>query len=325
MATSSPGTVSVLAYDGMTGFESGIVAEVFGLTWPDIDQPWYDLKVCAADRRPLTMLGGATMRTAYDLDHFAAADTVVVPSVRNPDEPVHAGVIEALRSAHARGARVVSICSGAFALAAAGLLDDRPATTHWRYADDLQRRYPRIRVDRDPLYVDDGDILSSAGCAAGLDLALHLVRRDLGAATANAVARRLVVSPHRPGGQSQYIEAPVATDPDDERLAATLAWAQAHLDEPIRVADLARRTAMSERTFVRRFAAATGTSPAQWVIERRVQRAVELLETTDMPVEIVCGATGFASPAALRHHFVPRMGTSPTAYRRTFRAQQVAG
>ena len=325
MTTSSPGTVSVLAYDGMTGFESGIVAEVFGLTWPDIDQPWYDLKVCAVDRRPLTLLGGATLRTAYDLDDFAAADTVVVPSVRNPDDPIHPGVIEALRSAHARGARVVSICSGAFALAAAGLLDGRPATTHWRYAEQLQQRYPQIKVDRDPLYVDDGDVLSSAGCAAGLDLALHLVRRDLGTATANAVARRLVVSPHRPGGQSQYIEAPVAADPDDDRLAATLAWAQAHLDEPIRVADLARRTSMSERTFVRRFAAATGTSPAQWLIERRVQRAVELLESTDMPVELVCGATGFASPAALRHHFTPRLGTSPTAYRRTFRARQVAG
>ncbi|MDE9366228.1 transcriptional regulator FtrA [Luteipulveratus sp. YIM 133132] len=314
----APGTVAVLAYDGMTGFEAGIVTEVFGLSWPDIDQPWYDLTVCA-ERSPLRILGGASLHTPHGLDALAAADTVVIPSVKDPAGPVSAELIDALRTAHGRGARMVSICSGAFALAAAGLLDGRPATTHWRYAAALQERYPAVQVDPDPLYVDDGDVLTSAGCAAGLDLCLHLVRRDLGAAVANAVARRMVVSPHRPGGQAQYVEAPVPEDPVDDRLSATLHWAQEHLDEPLRVADLAARSAMSERTFARRFVAATGTSPAQWVIERRVQRAVELLESTDVPVESVCAATGFASAAALRHHFSARLGTSPTAYRRMFR------
>ncbi|AKU17337.1 helix-turn-helix domain-containing protein [Luteipulveratus mongoliensis] len=320
---SGPGTVSVLAYDGMTAFEAGIVIEVFGLHWSDLDLPWYDLRVCAEGDAPLRVLGGATLSTPYGLADFAAADTVVVPSVKDPSGPVSDDLIAALQSAHARGARLVSICSGAFALAAAGLLDGRRATTHWRYADQLQCRYPDVLVDPDPLYVEDDNVLTSAGCAAGLDLALHIVRSDLGASVANAVARRMVVSPHRPGGQSQYIEAPMAVDPEDERLAASLAWAQEHLDQPIRLGDLAARAAMSSRTYQRKFSAATGTSPAQWLIERRVQRAVELLETTDLPIEYVGAATGFATPATMRHHFTARVGTSPSAYRRTFKAEPI--
>lgn len=315
----APGSVSVLAYDGMTAFEPGIVIEVFGLHWSDIEQPWYDLRVCAESRAPLRVLGGATLSTPHGLADFASADTVIVPSVRDIDEPVSPGLIKALRSAHHRGARVVSICSGAFALAAAGLLDGRRATTHWRYAAQLQERYPDIVVDPEPLYVDDGDILTSAGCAAGLDLSLHIVREDLGAQVANAVARRMVVSPHRPGGQAQYIEAPVASDPDDERLAASMTWALEHLDQSLRVADLAAEARMSGRTYLRRFAAATGSSPTQWLIEQRVQRAAELLETTDSPIEFISAATGFATPVTFRHHFAARIGTSPTAHRKSFR------
>lgn len=319
MNTAHPGTVGVLAYHGMTTFEMGIVVEMFGLSWSDIDQPWYDLKIVTEGARPVRTIGGATLTTPHGLDDLSAADTVVIPSVENPDEPTSPELVDALRAAHARGSRIVSICSGAFALANAGLLDGRRATTHWRYSARLRERYPLVDVDPDPLYVDDGEILTSAGCAAGLDLCLHIVRRDLGATVANQVARRMVIAPHRAGGQAQYIEAPVARDPDDEHLRRTLEWALDNLDRPLRVVDLARHSDMSLRTFIRRFGASTGTSPNQWLTDRRIQRALELLESTDMPIEQIAATTGFASPVTLRHHFTARTGTSPSAYRRTFR------
>ncbi|GAA1530387.1 helix-turn-helix domain-containing protein [Kribbella lupini] len=315
-------TVSVLAYDGMTAFEAGIVIEVFGLVWPDIDQPWYELKVCTETPDPIRVIGGATLSTPYGLEEFAAADTVVVPSVADPKAATSAQLIEALQHAHARGARIVSICSGAFALAAAGLLDGRRATTHWRYADQLRERYPAIHVDPEPLYTDEGDVLTSAGCAAGLDLALHLVRKDLGAAVANAVARRMVIQPYRSGGQAQYIESPMPPDPVDAPVARSLGWALEHLAEPIGVPDLAREAGLSPRTYLRHFTRETGTTPAKWLIAQRIQAALAMLETGDAPVEEIALAAGFATPVTFRHHFAKSVRTSPSAYRRAFRARR---
>ncbi|WP_199434961.1 helix-turn-helix domain-containing protein [Qaidamihabitans albus] len=311
-------TVSVLAYDGMSAFETGIATEVFGLAWPDIGVEWYDLVICAEHRGPVPMLGGATLRTPHGLDEFAAADTVLVPSVADVAADPSPGVVAALRRAHRRGARIVSICTGAFALAAAGLLDGRRATTHWRYADGLRRRYPRVEVDPNPLYVEDGGVFTSAGCAAGLDLCLHLVREDLGATVANSVARRMVVPPHRDGGQAQYIETPVARDPEDDRVADSMRWAAGHLTERITVAKLAARARMSPRSYLRHFTRATGTSPIRWLVMQRVQASLPLLETTDSSIEQVAHAVGFDTAVNFRHHFTRAMRTSPSAYRRTF-------
>jgi AraC family transcriptional activator FtrA len=301
----------------MSAFETGIVTEVFGLPRPELTVDWYELAVCAAG--PVPMVGGAQLTTPHGLDVLARAQTVIVPGV--PD--VHADpapeLVAALRLAHRRGARVVSICSGAFALAGAGLLDGRPATTHWRYAPLLRQRYPLVKVDADVLYVDDGDLLTSAGSAAGLDLCVHLVRRDFGPAVANAVARRLVIPPHRDGGQAQFIEAPVAADPDDDRIARSMAWAVAHLTEPVTVAALARVAHMSTRSYLRHFARCSGTSPIRWLIAQRVQASLALLEAGTAPVEEVAGRVGFDSPATFRYHFGRAMHTSPSAYRRAFR------
>ncbi|MEV0682233.1 helix-turn-helix domain-containing protein [Nocardia sp. NPDC050378] len=315
-------TVSVLAYDGMTAFEAGIVIEVFGLVWPDIDQPWYELKVCTETPDPIRVIGGATMSSPYGLADFAAADTVVVPSVADPRAATSPALIEALQQAHRNGARVVSICSGAFALAAAGLLDGRRATTHWRYTDLLRERYPAVVVDAEPLYTDDGDILTSAGCAAGLDLALHLVRTDMGASVANAVARRLVIQPHRTGGQAQYIESPMPPEPLDDPVGRSLAWAAEHIHEPIGVADLARVAGLSQRTYLRHFVRSTGTTPSKWLTTQRIQAALVMLETSAAPVEEIATAVGFATAVTFRHHFAKALHTSPSAYRNTFRTAQ---
>ncbi|MFD3430600.1 GlxA family transcriptional regulator [Nocardia fluminea] len=315
-------SVSVLAYDGMTAFEAGIVIEVFGLTWPDIDQPWYELKICTETPDPVRVIGGATMTSPYGLAEFAAADTVVVPSVADPRAPTSPELIDALRRAHSNGSRIVSICSGAFALAAAGLLDGRRATTHWRYADLLRERYPSVEVDPEPLYTDEGDILTSAGCAAGLDLALHLVRNDLGSSVANAVARRLVIQPHRAGGQAQYIESPMPPEPGDAPIARSLSWALEHLADPIGVPDLARVASLSPRTYLRHFVRETGTTPSKWLIAQRIQAALAMLENGDAPIEEIATAAGFATPVTFRHHFTRAVQTSPSSYRRTFRTRK---
>ncbi|WBB70561.1 transcriptional regulator FtrA [Micromonospora sp. WMMD812] len=312
-------SVTVLAYAGMSVFETGIVTEVFGLPRPEFDVDWYDLRVCAERPGPVPMVGGANLHTPYGLDVLAAARTVIVPGVPDVTADPSPALVAALRRAHRRGARIMSICSGAFALAGAGLLDGRRATTHWQYADLLARRYPAVDVDPDVLYLDDGDLLTSAGSAAGLDLCVHLVRRDHGAAIANAVARRLVIPPHRDGGQAQYIEAPVPDDPDDDRIAGSIAWALAHLAEPLTVARLAGQAHMSTRTYLRHFARATGTSPIRWLIDQRVRASVALLETTDAPVEEIAATMGFDTPVTYRHHFGRAMRTSPSAYRRAFR------
>ena|SRR6266508_6672262 len=312
-------TVAVLAYPGMSAFETGIVTEVFGLPRPELDVAWYRLLVCAERPGPIPVVGGAALHTPYGLADFAAAGTVIVPGVPDVHADPSPELVAALRRAHARGARLVSICSGAFALAGAGLLDGRPATTHWRYAALLRRRYPLVKVDPDVLYVDDGDVLTSAGSAAGLDLAVHLVRRDFGPTVANAVARRLVIPPHRDGGQAQFIAAPVPHDPDDDRVARSMAWAVAHLAEPVTVAALARVAHMSTRSYLRHFARCSGTSPIRWLVAQRIQASLPLLEAGAVPVEEVGARVGFAHPATFRHHFTRAMRTSPSAYRRAFR------
>ncbi|ETK32087.1 helix-turn-helix domain-containing protein [Microbispora sp. ATCC PTA-5024] len=319
LSLSEPGrTVSVLAFDGMSPFELGCVVEVFGLPRPELDVPWYDLVVCSEREGPLRAVGGFTVQAAHGLDAFAAASTVIVPGVPDVHADVSPALAGALRQARDHGARIVSICSGAFALAGAGLLDGRTATTHWRYAALLQSRFPRVTVDPGVLYVDEGDVLTSAGSAAGLDLLIHLVRRDHGPSVANAVARRLVVPPHREGGQAQFVEAPVAPVAEDDAVARAMEWALADLARPITVDVLARVAAMSRRSFVRHFHRRTGTSPVRWVIAQRIAASLPLLETTAVPVEEVAAAVGFESPVTFRHHFTRAMRTSPSAYRRAF-------
>jgi AraC family transcriptional activator FtrA len=314
--------VVALAYDGLCTFEFGVAVEVFGLKRSEFDFPWYRFAVAALERGPLRATGGVAVRPAHGLEILAKAGTIVIPgwragSAKPGDERPPEPVLAVLRRAHARGARILTICSGVYVLAATGLLDGRRATTHWRYTADLQRRYPRIEVDPDVLYVDEGTLLTSAGSAAGIDLCLHLVRRDYGARVANAVAKRLVAPPHRDGGQSQYIAPPRRGDADT-RLGRLLDWASGRLDEALPVARLAREARMSLRTFERRFRQETGATPNDWLAHQRVARAQEMLESTDRPIEWISAACGFGAPETLRHHFRRILRTTPSAYRRAF-------
>jgi AraC family transcriptional activator FtrA len=319
---SSQRSVAVLAYDGLCTFEFALAVEVFGLRRPELGVPWYDFKVCAAERGPLRAEGGVTLQVAHGLRALEGAGTVVVPGWRhNLQEPIPQALIAALRRAHARGARLVSICSGAFVLAATGLLDGRRATTHWRYTKLFAERFPRVRLVPDVLYVDEGQLLTSAGSAAGLDLCMHLVRKDYGAAIANEVARRLVIPPHREGGQAQFVPEPISPVEGGSPLAPLLGWALENLREPISVRRLAHRAGMSERTFCRRFYAQTGTSPARWLICQRVIAAQRLLEVTPLAVEIVADRVGMGTATNLRHHFHKHLRTTPIQYRRTFRGE----
>ena len=322
MLLASPGrrhTVSVWAFDGKAPYELGAVVEVFGLPRPELEIPWYDLRVCSLEREPMRAVGGFMMTTQNGLDVFAGADTVMVVAVPDVRGEVPPELVAALREAHDRGARVVSICSGAFALAAAGLLDGREVATHWQYAELLQRRYPEARVNPDVLYVDGDDILTGAGSAAGLDLCLHLVRKDHGARIANSVARRLVIPPHRDGGQAQFVEAVVGEPTADDCVARAMAWALEHLAEPITVAGMARQAHLAPRTFIRHFNRQTGTSPLRWVITQRIMASLPPLEDSTMGIEEIGAAVGFDSPVTFRHHFTRVMKTPPSVYRRTFR------
>ncbi|WP_456718244.1 MULTISPECIES: transcriptional regulator FtrA [unclassified Bradyrhizobium] len=308
--------VAVLAYDGVNAFELGLAVEIFGLT--DMGTDWYRLVVCCEHPgRPLTANNGIRIVADDDLRTLARANTIIVPGWSHIEHIPSVTLLDTLRRAHQRGVRIASICSGVFILAAAGLLDGRRATAHWAQAELLSSRYPAVNVDPNVLYVDDGDIMSSAGRAAGLDLCLHIVRRDYGAEIANRVAQRLVVPPHREGGQAQYIPQTVRKAEGDA-LASVLAWAQHHLDQDLAIDRLASRAGMSRRTFIRRFEEATGMSPGDWVVQARVSRARELLEATQLSIEDVAAATGFGSAEALRHHFRQRIGTSPMRYRAVF-------
>jgi AraC family transcriptional regulator, transcriptional activator FtrA len=314
--------VVALVYDGLCAFEFSCAAEVFGLSRPELGPDWYRFETCAAKSRSVRGQYGMRIQAAGGLDRLLAAGTIVIPGWEGVDVPVPPGVLDTLRQAHARGARLLSICSGAFVLAATGLLDGKRATTHWRYAEELRRRHPKVRVDPHVLYVDEGAVLTSAGSAAGLDLCLHLVRRDYGPAIANHVARRLVISPHRDGGQAQFLERPVdhrdRSSREREPLSALLDKIRRRLGEPLRIGELARLAAMSERTFMRRFRAATGLSPADWITRARVDRARELLESTTLPIDHIAERCGLGSPTTLRHHFRKKVGVSPADYRKRF-------
>lgn len=317
--------VVVLVTHGVAPFELGVACEVFGFARPEIVDPWpYDFLLASPDTPPVRTSAGFSLSGVEPLRALDRADTIVIPAWaqagKTPPEPE---VIDALQRAYTRGARLLTVCSGAFALAHAGLLDGRKATTHWRYTDQLAAQFPNIEVDPDVLYVDEGQILTSAGTAAGIDLCLHVVRCDHGVAIANAIARRMVVPPHRDGGQAQYVEAPIDIDDEGDPLAATLDWALEHLDEPLTVETLARRSLMSPRTFARRFRAATGTTPLQWVLRQRISSAQRMLETSDVPIEIIAQRSGFGSAAVLRTHFRRVVGTPPLSYRRTFRGDDV--
>jgi len=305
-------TVAVIAYDGLCTFEFGIAVEVFGLPRPELDG-WYSFLVCGAETGPFRATGGVRVSADAGLDALAEAGTIVVPGWRDYREMPPAPLIEALRTAHARGARLVSLCSGVFVLAATGLLDGRTATTHWRYFDALAKAYPAIDIVPDVLYVDSGSLLTAAGSAAGIDLCLHIVRRDFGPRIANLVAQRLVIPGHREGDQAQRVGRPLPAE--GARLAKALDWARSHLDQALSVDDLAGRAGMSRRNFVRRCREATGLPPARWLAQVRLARARDLLDSTELSVEQVATDCGFGSADTLRHHFRTRLQASPSRYR----------
>jgi AraC family transcriptional activator FtrA len=317
MASRDPRRVVTLAYDGLGIFEFGIAVELFGLRRKNLGVKWYDFEVCSLERGPIHATGGIRIEARRGLRALQQAGTIVIPGWRDADEPPPQSLVRALRSAHAAGARLVSICSGVFVLAATGLLDGKRVTTHWRYVDRLTSRFPKVRVQPDVLYVDEGSILTSAGSAAGIDLCLHIVRLDYGAEIANEIARRLVMPPHREGGQAQYVRDPIRSEATGG-LAPLLQWAQSHLESAVRVEDLARKAAMSPRTFARRFGEQTGTTPHQWLTHQRLLAAQRRLETTGETIDQVAEAVGMQTAATLRQHFSRVLGTTPTAYRRRF-------
>lgn len=304
-------------------FELACVTEIFGDRRGDVPAR-YELAVCAETPGEVATNGGFTMSVSAGLSALDEADTIVLPGWRPVQAPVSAPVRRALRAAHRRGCRIATICSGAFALAQTGLLDGRRATTHWATAADLQTRFPRIQVDPDVLYVDHGDLATSAGAGAGIDLCLHLVRNDHGAGYAAQVARHLVMPPHREGGQAQYATPPTAPDPPPS-LAGLLGWIGEGLDEPITLEDMADRLHISSRTLARRFVEQLGVSPGRWLLTQRVNAARALLEETDMPVEVIATRVGLSSATNLRRRFHAALHTTPAAYRRAFRQRQGPG
>lgn len=310
--------VAVLAFDGVEPFEIGIAAEVFGTPRPGLVDPPYELQVCSETSGPLRSIGGVELVTNAGLDDLVRADTVIVPGCPNVEGDPPDAVVAALREAGDRGARMVGLCLGAFWIASAGLLDGREATTHWQYADVLQRRFPDVRVNPDVLYVDEGAVLTSAGSAAGIDLCLHLVQRDHGTRVVNAVGRRMVVAPHRSGGQAQFIEQPVVGDDREEWIGSLMERVRRDISAPISVERLAAELHMAPRTFSRRFRRATGRSPGDWILEQRVRNSLPLLEATGDSIESVSRQVGFGTAAAYRQQFARVMSTTPSAYRRQF-------
>jgi AraC family transcriptional activator FtrA len=318
--TRDPLDTVLLAYDGLCTFEFGIAIELFGLERPELDQ-WYRLRVARVDDGPLRATGGITVEAPYSLRILDSAGTIIVPGWRSVVAPVPEKLVRKLQRAHDEGARILSVCSGAFVLAETGLLDGKRAATHWKYAEELERRFPAIEVDPDVLYVDEGSLLTSAGSAAGIDLGLHLITRDFGAGVANVVARRLVVPPHREGGQQQFIDAPIAPDLEEVALARVQDLVRARLAKDHTVESMARLAKMSERTFARRFKSKTGITPHRWLQNERVRRVQELLETTTLPLESIATRVGFADAQILRLHFKRTVGAPPMAYRKSFRAK----
>jgi AraC family transcriptional activator FtrA len=311
--------VATVVDQGALTFDLAIPCEVFGLDRSDIVDPWYDFRLVGAGKRRVRTQTGFVIEAPYGLEQLERADTIVVPGWSDPDDEPSDALKESLLAAHARGARLVSLCTGAFVLAATGLLDDRRATTHWLYVERLRRRYPRVRIDPDVLYVADDTVMTSAGTAAGIDLCLHLVALDHGVDVAAAVARRLVMPLYRSGGQAQYVDTPIAED--SRGLSALLDWGRANLGAGITVEDLATRGAMSTRTVTRRFRSAIGMPPGEWLQRERLRLAQRLLERTDDPIEVVSRRAGYDATVTMRAQFAARLRTSPRAYRRTFRGE----
>ncbi|PKA41390.1 transcriptional regulator FtrA [Rhizobium sullae] len=313
--------VVVLAYDGLCTFEFGIAFEVFGLPRPEMGEGWYRYSVCGIEPGPLRAAGGLSVSVDRGLEVLAEADLIVVPGWRAIDASVPDPLILALRTAHRRGARVMSLCSGVAVLAAAGLLTGRRVTTHWRYVASLAARYPEVTFDASVLYIDEGSILTAAGSAAGIDLCLHVVRGDFGAEASNSVARRLVLPPHREGGQAQFISTPVLEEREGIRLGPLLEWMREQLDVEQPISLLAQKAGMSLRTFQRRFEKTTGLSVGEWLLKERLRHARDLLEKElAASLDDIATASGFGTLATMRHHFRKRLGTSPSAYRRSFGA-----
>ncbi|WP_437052210.1 helix-turn-helix domain-containing protein [Streptomyces sp. enrichment culture] len=310
-------TVALAITDGMLHLELSLACEVFGADLTHIVDPWYRFSLCGPSP---VRLGRFHLEPDHGLDHLALADTVIVPGWADTDQDPPAELVDAVRAAHEAGARVASLCTGAFVLAAAGLLDGKRATTHWAHTRELARRHPKVTVDPDVLYVDNGSVLTSAGKAAAMDLCLHLVRLDHGSSIANKIARRLVVPPHRDGGQAQFIATPVP-EPGNHPLADLFPWVMGRLNEPLTVEDLARQAQMSSRHLGRHFKQVTGTTPLQWLHTQRIRYAQELLETTDDTVDTIATATGMGTATTLRRHFARTVGVPPDTYRRTFRSQ----
>ncbi len=315
-----PHRVSVLVADGVNGFELAVVAQIFGDRRAEARSDMYTFEVCGPTDKPIKLAGGMQLLVNHPLDHAVGADTVIVPAWLDRSRTYDPALIEVLQAASNKGSRIVSMCTGAFVLASAGLLENRPATTHWLHAELLQDWYPSIQVKPDLLYVDDGDILTSAGSSASIDLSLHLVAKDHGSAAAAALARRLVLAPHRQGGQTQFSTSAALTPAGRDPIGLAMQWATDHLEETIRIADLAGRSNTSERTFIRQFDALTGMSPMKWLRYQRVDRAKELLEATSLPIPMVAQQAGLGSPANFRTHFHRQVGVSPSQYRDSFRA-----
>jgi transcriptional regulator GlxA family with amidase domain len=317
-------TVAVLVLPNVVPFDLVIPDFVFGDTKPHGGVAYYRMLLCGGEPGMVPMVGGTPVGISHGLEVIREADTIVVPGRSPADGPIDEPILAELRATRRRGARFVSICTGSFVLAAAGLLDDRKATTHWAHADSLKRLYPRVSVDPRVLYVEDGPIFTSAGMAAGIDLCLHVVRSDHGAEVANAIARRMVVAPHRTGGQAQFIEQPVPVT-RDESLQRTQAWALERLHEPLTVEKLAREANMSARHFARRFQSELGIAPLRWLLTERVRLAQRLLEQTDLPVQRIAERAGFGSAISLRRHFTREVGTTPLDYRMVFRGTKAEG
>lgn len=311
-------SVSTLVLDGLAVFEFGVICEVFGIDRSADDVPNFDFKVCGpVAGEPVRTSIGAHLIPQHDFSDLVGADLVAVPAIASGKNGYPPQALEVLRTAAANGSIILTVCSGAFVVGAAGLLDGRPCTTHWMYADLLARTYPTARVDRNVLFVDDGNLITSAGTAAGIDACLHLVRRELGSEVTNKIARRMVVPPQRDGGQRQYIEQPIPVR-CSERFAPHLDWIVANLDKPHTVSTLARRANMSARTFARRFVEETGTTPMQWVTDQRVLYARRMLEGSDLDIDRIAERSGFGTATLLRHHFRRIIGVTPTDYRRRF-------
>lgn len=316
-----PNSYAVIVFNGINPFHLSVPCIIFRPDANNSQIPDFNVKVCAVDPSPIPTNVGYSIHASHTLAGLRDAETIIVPSWRDTSEVPPKALLNALRKAHQRGAKIVSFCLGAFVLAAAGLLDGRRATTHWKWAAELAERYPQINVEPDVLYVDEGDIVTAAGCAAAIDCCLHLLCTQYGAEVANHIARRMVVPPFRQGGQAQFIEQPVFSSVAPDRLSLVMEWMTQNLDAAHTLDDLAERALMSRRTFTRRFRQVTGTTVGQWLLNQRLALAQRMLEMTDKPIELVAETAGFASPVLFRRCFGQAFGIKPSVYRREFRGE----